>query len=682
MNSTWNDVMVESSEIQSSAAIVNMPYSTLMYPSLSTGLIKARLNEGGIPSRAWNLSFLFAERIGLVNYQMLSLQKGQDPLVGEWLFAEEAWKRSSAVSDRDFIKTASKTPIAAFHRDMATDWLITAKREIVPKFLDEAAGLLISSGAGVIGFSCSFFQTLSSLALIRRIKSLNPDVKVVCGGSCFHDIMGRELFSKFDLLDAVSLGEADDILIPLFEALLAGKDPVELQGIIYRTADGSISIGPACRPVSAKVLEANPVPDFDEYFNDLQRVGMLDDPLTASKLFLAMETSRGCWKGEKQHCAFCGLNNKGLEFRRVSSSKARDTIEKLTDRYPLRKIQVADCIMPREFAKDLFPDLAKRPVKGGITFLAESRTTMTREEVRAMAKAGMIYLQAGIEGLSTNMLRAMRKGVTAIKNVHFLKLCRIYGIHPLWNIMMRVPGERREDFAEVMSLIPKIVHFTPPFWGARVVEMQRFSPYFTGQTDWAANIRPRPYYKALYPDDFINIDKVAYFFDADWKDVLQDEKLYGKLVAKTDAWINVWRLSDRLPTIEWIDLHEGEMQLTDTRSPSRTGKWVLDPFEASVYKAIDDPATIRLISDRLPAAGTHGAETSNTETPTVRSDKDETSLFTQISNALESFVQSGLAIREKGLFLGLAIPVGTPEPDPSFRRTQVRMDLMNTTGLL
>lgn len=654
------------------AAIVNMPYSTLMYPSLSTGLIKAKLESGGISCRAFNLSFLFAEMIGLVNYQLLSLQKGQDPLVGEWLFAEEAWATALEMTDSDFIAMAAGTPIAAYHKGEAARWLETTKRITVPRFLDEAASRLISSGAEAIGFSCSFFQTISSLALIRRLKAMRPEIRILCGGSCFHDVMGRELFSKFDFLDAVSLGEADDVLVPLFQAILDGRDPSGLQGIMYRTPGGEIREGPLSSPVSSDVLEANPVPDFDEYFEDLRRVGMMDDESAISKLFLAMETSRGCWKGEKQHCAFCGLNNRGLKFRRMSSARARETIEALTGRYPLRKIQVADCIMPREYARDLFPDLARRPVAGGVTFLAESRTALTREEVGSMAGAGMIYLQAGIEGLSTNMLRAMHKGVTAIKNVHFLKLCRIFGIHPLWNIMMRVPGERREDFAEVMALIPKIVHFAPPFWGARVVEMQRFSPYFTGVEDWAENIRPRKYYRALYPADTVDIDRVAYFFDADWKDVLDDDALYGKLISRTDAWINVWRKSERLPTLEWSEMPDGEMQLTDSRNPTRTGKWVLDPFEASVYRAMDDPATPKLAVDRITAAGWPGAAVG----------EDPGRLEERVVETLEGFVRAGLAIRERNLYLGLAIPAGLAEPDPGFRRTQVRMDLLNQNGLL
>jgi hypothetical protein len=69
--------------------------------------------------------------------------------------------------------------------------------------------------AKAAGFSRGFFQPHAFPALIRRLKQARPDIKIACGGPSVHDVMGRELMDKCDAIDAVCLGEADEILSPL-----------------------------------------------------------------------------------------------------------------------------------------------------------------------------------------------------------------------------------------------------------------------------------------------------------------------------------------------------------------------------------------------------------------------------------------------------------------------------------
>ena len=636
-------------------AMINMPFASLMHPCLPVGLIKARLQAAGLHCRVFNFNFLFAQRIGISAYQLLALQKGQDPLVAEWLFARQAWPEGLTLGDDEFLKLAGQTPFISLGKTGAADRLYTIRETIVPQFLGEAAQRLLScSTVAAIGFSCGFFQSLASLALVRRIKAGRPEIKIACGGSGFHGIMGRELMAKCDFIDAVALGEADDVVVPLFEALSRGRDPEGLQGVLYRDRQGRVCEGPGYRPVPAEVLEDNPPPDFDEHFADSQRLGLLDDPQARPKLFTALETSRGCWKAQKMLCTFCGLNNREIRFRRMSTQRVMACLDHLAGRYPLRRFQLADRILPKAFFQDLFPWLGEKPLGDNVEFWAESRTTLSRRQVALMAAAGVIYVQAGIESLSTNMLKCVRKAVTAIKNVHFLKLCRTYGIYALWNLLIRVPGEKQRDYDQMAALIPKIVHFTPPFWGTRMVEMQRFSRYFNEPGRWADHIRPWPYYRGLYPENRIDIGKVAYFFDADWKDVLDDRQAYRELIRKTDGWIDTWRFSSKLPALTFENLPDGRMSLVDTRQPGRVYTYTLEPGEADVYRTIDDPGAVQKLM-RLPIGRMMSKR--------------------QVREILSSFVAEGLAISEGGRYLGLALPEGTPEPDPSFRRSQTGMDV-------
>lgn len=634
-------------------AIVNMPYSALMYPPLAPGLIKAKLNAAGLNCATHNFNFLFAKIVGMLDYHLICLQKSFEPHIGEWLFARQAWQSDFTLADEQFLELAGDTLFLSYYGDKAGPLLRDIRASKVPAFLDIAAEQLLDcNGLKAVGFSCGFFQTNASLALIRHLRRARPDIKIVCGGSSFHDVMGCELMEKCDDIDAVCLGEADDILEPLFRALSEGREPEGLCGVLYRDRHGRVRHGPPARLASVEVLEHNPHPDYDEYIAELQNSGLLEDKANSAKLFMAVQTSRGCWKGERQHCTFCGLNNQGLQSRRISAERAEACITYLLERYPIKKIQFTDLILPREYNRSLLPRLKDHPLTRGVKFWAETSTTMSRAELSQIAGAGIAYLQAGVESLSTNLLQCMRKGVTAIKNVHFLKLCRIFGIHPIWYLLLRIPGERKADYVDIAALIPKIVHYTPPFWGARPVEMQRFSPYFSEPGRWAEDIRPRAYYRAIYPEDRVDIAKVAYFFDARWLNVLPDKDAYQEILDRTREWMDAWRFSLEapLPGLAWENLPDGGMQITDTRRDGAAKLIRLTPWEAAVYREIDDPAGLETLSNRteLKVLGTNALE-----------------------SILAHFVGEEIAICEKDRFLGLALPEDAPEPDPAMRRSLV-----------
>lgn len=634
-------------------AIVNMPYSALMYPPLASGLIKAKLKAAGLDCATYNFNFLFAKIVGMVDYHLICLQKSFEPHIGEWLFARQAWQGDFTLSDEQFLELARDTLFLSYYGAEAGALLREIRSSKVPAFLDMAAERLLSrTGLKAVGFSCGFFQTNAALALIRRLKRARPEIKIACGGPSFHEVMGRELMDKCEDIDAVCLGEADEVLEPLFRALSGNRDPEGLHGVLYRDRHGRVRHGPPARLASVEVLEHNPHPDYDEYVAELRQSGLLEDKTHSTKLFMAIQTSRGCWKGEKQHCTFCGLNNQGLQSRRISAERAEACITDLLRRYPIRKIQFTDLILPREYNRSLLPRLKDHPLTRGVKFWAETSTTMSRTEMAQIAGAGIAYLQAGVESLSTNLLRCIRKGVTAIKNVHFLKLCRIFGIHPIWYLLLRIPGEQEADYVDMAALIPKIVHYTPPFWGARPVEMQRFSPYFSEPGRWAEDIRPRAYYRAIYPEDRVDITKVSYFFDARWLNVLKDKGGYREVLDRTRDWMDAWRsnLEDPLPQLAWENLPDGGMQITDARRDGAGRLIRLTPWEAAVYREIDDPVGLETLSTRT------GLMVSETKA---------------LQSILEQFVNEEIAISEKGRFLGLALPKDAPEPDAALRRSLV-----------
>ena len=144
-----------------------------------------------------------------------------------------------------------------------------------------------------------------------------------------------------------------------------------------------------------------------------------------------------------------------------------------------------------------------------------------------MAQAGVTRIQPGIESLSSNVLRLMRKGVRAIQNVNLLRWAQYYDICVDWNLLWGFPGETEQDYTDQAAAIPHLLHLPPPA-SANRIWLERFSPLFTEHDTFRLRRRtPEPSYRYVYPGN-VDIERVAYFFDYDLDGGLPDSAYAGR----------------------------------------------------------------------------------------------------------------------------------------------------------
>jgi ribosomal peptide maturation radical SAM protein 1 len=611
--------------------LVSMPFGAITSPSLALGLIQAQLHQARIETQAFYLNLELAQHLGPRLYNTIALSNVQ---LSEWLFASHAWDRP----------LADPTP-AAFVNSHDLEWPATSdmpqkltqlqhcREETIPAFLEQSLRRLETAGPiRVVGFSCAYFQTLASLALGRLIKRRYPEAKVVYGGSSFHDDIGRELIANTPWIDAVSTGEADDVIVPLFRAFETGAPPAGLQGIWFRDDQGIVRDGPPARPIDDKTFRELPDPVFDDFFRAAKRLGYTDAPGWRRTVVVPFESSRGCWWGEKQHCTFCGLNGNGMGYRTKPAEQVVQALRTYAARHGVRVFHATDNILAMASFGDLLPQLQAQPPEEDVEIFYHVKANYNRKRIGALAAAGITDVGPGIESLSTHLLQLMRKGVRGIQNVFFLKCCREYGMRPRWNVLLRLPGETPEDYAQMARWIPQLSHLQPPF-GAGKIQLQRFSPYFSERHRWNEHVRPAPWYAALYPADQFDLARLAYTFEAEWKDVL-DDSAYQEVIDRVEGWRRLWTDHTALPQLCLERREHGSAQIIDTRTDKR-GTYLLDAAETAVYDAICDPA-------RLPGI-----------TAACRAywPGDTASRVGQI---LADFVAAGLALEEDGIYLGLA----------------------------
>jgi ribosomal peptide maturation radical SAM protein 1 len=319
-----------------------------------------------------------------------------------------------------------------------------------------------------------------------------------------------------------------------------------------------------------KDLDRLPYPDYDDFF---AQCGQLPE---GSRLAgVPMETSRGCWWGEKHHCTFCGLNGLSMAFRSKHPERALAELDHLRNRYGAEDIQMVDNILDMRYVKSFLPRLAEREVKPALFY--ETKANLTREQLVAFRAAGIEAIQAGVESLDTRVLKLMDKGTTAARSVELLKQCREVGIWPHWNILYGFPAEPTDAYDRMGRNVEWLRHLDPPNVCTRF-RLDRFSPLFMEADQMGiTGVRPARAYELLYGLPPESVRGLAYYFDFDYRDGRKPDEYAAKLRSAVSGW-----QQERRGDLVFIE-GDRAMTITDTRGGGRR-EVLLEGIEREVYR--------------------------------------------------------------------------------------------------
>ena len=480
-------------------ALVQMPYAAIEHPSIALGILQAEMKKHGLACRSLYPNLDWHRELGHELYATISATVAQD-LVGEWTFAEAAFG-ALPEQDESYLQFVSGRSSLAGRVAPAEE--LREIRTRVAAFIDRVAHEVLSLSPRVVGCSSTFQQHCASLALLRRIKTLDPSVVTVMGGANCEGPMGVALMRNFDWVDYVVSGDGDRVALTLFQSILSGK-PVAPLGVLSRDPASWTGLDGNPPRASFTAMDKVATPDYDDYFEALERSEL--DLLPG----LLVETSRGCWWGQKHHCTFCGLNAGGMGYRSKSGERVLEEFDYLSSRYQLSGFEVVDNILDHAHLKSIMPSLAARPEPFQIFY--ETKSNLKREQLRLLSEAGVVWIQPGIESLHDEVLTLMDKGSTGLMNLQLLKHCREFGIRVVWNFLTCFPGEKDEWYADMASWIP-LIHHLQPAGGMSPVRYDRFSPYHTSPEQYGIRIQAARSYAAVYPLPDEELEQLAYFFE-------------------------------------------------------------------------------------------------------------------------------------------------------------------------
>ncbi|HTQ75386.1 MAG TPA: RiPP maturation radical SAM C-methyltransferase [Burkholderiales bacterium] len=627
-----------SSDVPSATPVVLvlMPYADIARPSIALGTLKACLAQAGIGCALEYANLSFAEKLGSGMPEAPYLAR----LLGEWTFSAAAFPDHAGTSAKEALASAGQQfsfmPPAAFN-DPRFVGSLERLRAYAPRFVDDVARAVLARRPRIVGCSSTFEQHCASLALLRRIRELDPGVITMIGGANCEAEMGWGTIRSFPWVDVVVSGEADELFAPLCQLLLDhGMDvPASMlpNGVLTQQHVRNGTFGPGALPVPRAVVEdvnSNPVPDYSDYM----------DALAASPLRgrvapgMLVEFSRGCWWGQKHHCTFCGLNGGGMHYRAKSPERAMEELDALSSQSGVDGFMVVDNILDMSYLRTLLPELAARGAPYRLFF--ETKANLKREHVAMLARSGVVWIQPGIEAFHDSLLKLMDKGATAAINLQVLKYCREFGVYATWNLLYGFPGEDDAWHAEVAEWLPLCFHLQPPKCIGRVL-YDRFSMYHQSPARYGLTLEPSQSYASVYPLPEGQIADLAYFFADQSPQATVTGPGVRALASKVIEWFALFERG--LNPVLSMTVRGESIDIFDTRPCAPSRRVTLVGLDARVYLACEPAADCREVCRRLEADGSDPVA---------------------VQGALERLSAIKLLANLHGKYLALAVPGESP----------------------
>lgn len=290
--------------------------------------------------------------------------------------------------------------------------------------------------------NAAFLRTVSYLPFAKDVVATvrkESEAIVVLGGSGY-SLMPGEFLNRLGA-DYGVVGEGEETLPRLLEALETGIDPTTIQGVV----------GPGCsNGRSAPIAMMRQLAPWSRRGWELFDVGRY----WRRSGQMPIQSKRGCPFG----CVYCTYPT--LEGRRTrcrAPQEVVDEIHRWVSDHDINHFFLVDNVFnaPVEHAALLLDEIVRRNLRIGWTAYVSPRHA-SPAFVDLMARSGCKGVEVGVDGGSATTMRSLGKGFDVTDVRRYFEQTRLAGVKTCATLVFGAPGETRATIDETFELMDEV----------------------------------------------------------------------------------------------------------------------------------------------------------------------------------------------------------------------------------
>lgn len=295
----------------------------------------------------------------------------------------------------------------------------------------------------VLGFSCYIWNIEETIRVVRMLKKIKPELKIVLGGPEVSYDTGYWM-NEIPEVDFIVMGEGEETFLHLLREISGDRKYHFVFGVAYRNADGEVCVNPG-RPK----LKLDDIPSPHRF---------AEDESALPNRVVYFETSRGC----PFSCQFCLSSIEvGVRYFDMERTKA-DLLHLIDSGAKLIKFVDRTFNIKRDYAMEIFQFLIDN--HRGCVFQFEITADIMRPEVLDFlaehAPPGIFRFEIGVQSTNdlTNELVKRRQNFSKLTRT-VMKVKESGKIDQHLDLIAGLPEEDynsfRQTFNDVFDLGPE-----------------------------------------------------------------------------------------------------------------------------------------------------------------------------------------------------------------------------------
>ncbi|MDK2918059.1 MAG: hypothetical protein PWQ37_792 [Candidatus Petromonas sp.] len=352
--------------------------------------------------------------------------------------------------------------------------------------LDYILGEIYKGDYDIVCFACYIWNIAETLEIVKNLKKVNKDVRIVLGGPEV-SYGPKEILNRHKYIDYIVYGEGEVTFKELLNFLIKERGKIdEIKGLAYRQGE-NIYINESRAPIEKLDHIPFPYEDFKELENRI----------------VYYESSRGC----PFNCQYC-LSSTIKGVRYFSLDRVKNDLKKFVDAN-VKQVKFVDrtfnaskkhCLEVMKYLKDID--------NGRINFHFEITAGLLDEEILDFLKdirEGLFQFEIGVQSTNEDTIKEIRRNADFDKISHVCKKLATFGnIHLHLDLIAGLP---LEDYRTFLNSFNEVYNLKPDKLQLGFLKLLKGSGIRMNEQKYGYIYKDNPPYEVL-ENDFISYGEI------------------------------------------------------------------------------------------------------------------------------------------------------------------------------